>query len=224
MEDNLSLIECLQVTFSPAVRHHLFLLFSREILILDTDVMQAVGSIFLERSFSPFVHFNLCRHRDALYCLHENGSVSFRVRSPVEFPNNTALKQEDFRVDTSIYYDTHCISEPFRISKSCVPYTLAMCPTSETKVGILTSDGKVMFWSCIFEKVGRYGQHLEEGEQTTPLTLLSALPSGASGEELNVGEESEGLTLSSNIAPHWFTPPEGRYCYCTCTCLLIDKL
>ena len=206
-EEVLLLGDCHQVGFSPSVRHHLLLLFPREILVLDTEIMQAVGSIFLERGYPPFVQMCLCKQRDALYCLHENGSVSFRVRTPVEFPRNGTLQQEDFRHQISVTYDTHCHTESFRISKLCVPYSMTLCPTTETKAAILTSDGKIMFWEGLFERVGVYGQG-EEGDVATPLTLLSALPDG---DGYRKGEGSEGVTLSRNIAPHWFAPADSKY-------------
>ena len=168
--------------------------------------MQAVGSIFLERNYSPFARMCLCKQRDAVYCLHENGCVSFRVRSPVEFPQNPILNNDEFRNTVSVAYDTHCHSEPFRISKMCVPYAIAMCPITEMRVGILTSDGKVMFWESLFERVGQYGDQ-QMNQEMTPLTLLSALPNG---DGFNIGEGSDGLTLSHNIAPHWFTPTDSK--------------
>ncbi len=108
--------------------------------------MQAIGSIYLERNYSPFARMCLCKQRDAIYCLHENGSVSFRVRSPIELPVVAVLNNDDFRTDINISYDTHCHSEPFRISKMCIPYAIALCPATEMRVGILTSDGRIMFW------------------------------------------------------------------------------
>ena len=212
-EDTLTLVDCLQIAFSPAVRHHLFLLYPREILIIDAEIMQAVGSIFLERNATPFVNLRLCQQRDALYCLHENGSITLRIRSPIEFPKNTILSSADFREYVDVSYDLHCQSEPFRISKSCVPYCLALCPTSELQAAILTSDGRVMFWQVMFEKVGLFGERLEEGSKGTyPLTLISALPNTNGDLEVDgstLGMDSGRLSLAYSIAPHWFVPPEG---------------
>lgn len=216
-EDTLTLVDCLQISFSPAVRHHLFLLYPREILIIDAEIMQAVGSIFLERNATPFVNFRLCQQRDALYCLHENGSITLRIRSPIEFPKNTILSPADFREYVDVSYDLHCQSEPFRISKSCVPYCLALCPTSELQAAILTSDGRVMFWHVMFEKVGLFGERLEEGSKGTyPLTLISALPNTNGDLEVDgstLGMDSGRLSLAYSIAPHWFVPPEGPQMY-----------
>ena len=214
----MTLVDCLQLCFSPTVQGHLLLLYSREILIIDIEIMQAVGSVFLERASAPFIQMFPCQQRDALYCLHENGSVSFRVRQPVEFPEYATLSPSDFREIIDVNYDLHYLTESLRISKTVKPYGLAVCPYSELQVAILTSEGKIMFWETSFEKMGVYGERLQEdfsGGQ--PVTLISALPSNSSEEGGGVmGEESKGLTLSQSIAPHWFTPPEGELIVTNC--------
>ena len=53
-EDTVALNECLQLTYHQACRHHLILLYSREILILDLEINQTVGIIPMERTGSPF--------------------------------------------------------------------------------------------------------------------------------------------------------------------------
>ena len=174
--------------------------------------MQAVGSVFLERASAPFIQMFPCQQRDALYCLHENGSVSFRVRQPVEFPEYATLSTSDFRQIIDVNYDLHYFSESLRISKSIKPYALTVCPYSELQVAILTSEGKMMFWETSFEKIRVYGERLpEDFNGVQPITLISALPSNSSEKGGGVmGEESKGLTLSQSIAPHWFIPPDGE--------------
>ena len=54
-EENVALNECLQLVFHQACRHHLILLYPREILILDLDINQTVGIIPMERTGSPFM-------------------------------------------------------------------------------------------------------------------------------------------------------------------------
>lgn len=54
-EDSVALNECLQLIFHQACRHHLVLLYPREILVLDLDINQTVGIIPMERTGSPFV-------------------------------------------------------------------------------------------------------------------------------------------------------------------------
>lgn len=53
-EEAVTLNECLQLCFHRSCRHHLMLLYPREMLILDLEINQTVGIIALDRSSSPF--------------------------------------------------------------------------------------------------------------------------------------------------------------------------
>ena len=53
-EEAVTLNECLQVCFHRSCRHHLILLYPREMLILDLEINQTVGLIALDRSSSSF--------------------------------------------------------------------------------------------------------------------------------------------------------------------------
>ena len=80
-----------KVLFNRAVRNHLFLVYPREIYIVDLEIGQTVGCIGgsnfgnlvgerLSNSLTPIFHVHTCSQRDALYILHENGTISFRTR------------------------------------------------------------------------------------------------------------------------------------------------
>lgn len=168
-----------------------------------------MGSIYLERVSAPFLQMFPCQQRDALYCLHENGSVSFRVRQPVEFPQTSTLTMADFRELIDVTYDLYYLTEPQRISKNIRPLTFTVCPSTELQFTILTSEGKLLFWDMGFECVGVYDGGKGEGGSGAPLSLVSALPVGI-GEERGMGSQCEGLTLSGSIAPHWFNPSDGE--------------
>lgn len=172
--------------------------------------MQAVGSIYLDRISTSFVQMYPCQQRDALYCLHENGSISFRIRQPFEFPQNQTLTTLDFREFIDVVYDLHYQTEPQRISKTVKPYSFAVCPSTELKVAVLTSEGKILFWETTFENVGIHGERIIEEDGVQPLTLISALPAKTE-EERVIGEISTGLRLSDSISPHWFTPIDGKF-------------
>lgn len=53
-EESVSLNECLQLSFHRSCRHHILLLYTREILILDLQINQTVGIIAIDRASSPF--------------------------------------------------------------------------------------------------------------------------------------------------------------------------
>ncbi len=65
-EENLPLTDCLQIVFSRSNRHHLFVVYPREIVIMDVEIRQAVGSVVSERNTSAFVQVQSvegsCRH------------------------------------------------------------------------------------------------------------------------------------------------------------------
>lgn len=54
VEESVNLNECIQLVYHQACRHHLILLYPRELLILDLEINQTVGTIPMERTGSPF--------------------------------------------------------------------------------------------------------------------------------------------------------------------------
>ena len=146
------LADCLQIAFSRSYRHHLFIVYPREIVIMDIEIKQAVGSIHLERNNSAFHHVMPCSQRDVLYCLHENGCVSIRVQQSVQLPHKVPTSPLESQVK-GIQYDLHCHSEPLRISKTCQVYAGAFCRLTEKRVAVLTSEGRILFWDVEFEQV-----------------------------------------------------------------------
>jgi hypothetical protein len=53
-EESIALNECIQLCFHQSCRHHILLVYLREILILDLEINQTVGIIALDRTGSPF--------------------------------------------------------------------------------------------------------------------------------------------------------------------------
>lgn len=185
---------------------------------MDTDTKQMVGVVPAERNSSPFQQILLCRQRDVLYCLHENGCVSMRMQQPVVLPTSVPTSPGGALGHQEVCYDLHGHSETLRISKTCQVYAGALCPASETRVAVLTSEGRVLFWEVEFQHVGTYGQDLTEDDAIP--TMLTAHPVKGVGlvdlggeEDEGVGglTESRGLSLSDIIAPHWFLPPDGEF-------------
>ena len=100
----------------------------------------------------------------------------------------------------------------------------------------MTSEGRILLWDVEFEQVkhvihcnfkilvhfppslpllqvGLHGQ--EFPDDTTPPTLLSACPVEPGLVDLPVEgggdrQPTDKLTLRDTIAPHWFSPPEGK--------------
>ena len=215
-EESISLADCLQVAFSRSYRHHIFVVYAREIVIMDIETKQEVGSISLERNSSPFLQIMPCKQRNVLYCLHENGCVSVRVQQSLQFPDSIPVSPLE-SAPRGVSYELHCHSEPLRISKNCNVYAGAFCPTTERRISVLTSEGKILLLDLEFVRVGIYGQELTEENSST---LLTALPLKRGMAELvDTGRDDEGygdrdgigLTLEDTIAPHWFLPSESMY-------------
>ena len=58
-----------------------------------------------------------------------------------------------------VRYELHGHSEPLRISKTCQVYAGGVCPTSEKRVAVMTSEGRILFWDVDFEQVSVKIQH-----------------------------------------------------------------
>ena len=146
------LTDCRQIVFSQSYRHHLFVVYPREVLILDIENKLTMGSIVIERNAAALLQIMPSRQRDILYCLHENGCVSVRIQQSLQLPQSVPVSPLDSQYQ-GFQYDLHCHSEALRISKTCHVYAGAVCPTSERRVAVLTSEGKILLWDVEFEQV-----------------------------------------------------------------------
>ncbi|XP_059139612.1 WD repeat-containing protein 11-like [Physella acuta] len=151
-EESVTLNECLQLCFHRSCRHHLMLLYPREMLILDLEINQTVGIIALDRSSSSFTKVIACWQRDVLMCVHENGSVSVRVRRRNNSVNTPAPEGHGAFDDTptqlsmEVAYDLRCQSDPLRVTRHNKLYCSSLCPVSEKVISLIMSDSRVMFW------------------------------------------------------------------------------
>ena len=172
-EESVTQVDCRQITFSPAHKHHLLIVYPREVVVMDMEIRQAIGSLSLERNTSPLLRLMPCRHRNALFCLHENGSVSLRFHQntplPPSLPTTSSLEphvQVHIRPLSlllylslpspqvpSVSYTLCCSSEPLRISKLCTVFSGALCISTEKRVAVMTSEGRILIWDVEFEQV-----------------------------------------------------------------------
>ncbi|UYV81446.1 WDR11 [Cordylochernes scorpioides] len=136
-EEVVALNECLQLIYHRSYRHHLLLVYPREVLVLDLEIYQTVGIV---TTTSPLQSVLTTSQRDSLLCLHENGSVSFRLRShhPPAAENTKGLA-------TEVTYDSHCQSDSFRLTKNSRVVGMSISPVQETTVALLVSDGRLVF-------------------------------------------------------------------------------
>uniref|UniRef100_A0A4W3H4F0 WD repeat-containing protein 11 n=1 Tax=Callorhinchus milii TaxID=7868 RepID=A0A4W3H4F0_CALMI len=145
--DSVTLNDCLQLSYLASKRNHMLLLYPREILILDLEVNQTVGIVAIERTGVPFLQVIPCRQRDALFCLHENGCITLRVRR--SNCNLLALPSEEPDPDQPVQeltYDLRCQCDAIRITKTVRPFGMVCCPVNENSAALIVSDGRVMMW------------------------------------------------------------------------------
>ncbi|XP_041477434.1 WD repeat-containing protein 11-like [Lytechinus variegatus] len=159
--DSQGVSECLQLSYMRSRRNHLLLLYAREILILDLAIYQTVSVIPMERSGSPFQQVFPCRQRDVLMCLHDNGSISVRVRrrlvttspgaptTPSDQYHGTPSGGEMILEGQDMTYDLRCQSDPLRVTKHMRTFGLACSPVSESHSALMLSDGRILFWSLM---------------------------------------------------------------------------
>ncbi|KAL4232352.1 WD repeat-containing protein 11 [Mactra antiquata] len=151
-DENIALNECIQLLYLRSCRHHLVLVYSREILILDLEINQTVGIIPAERTGSPFMEILPMQQRDVLYCLHENGSITCRVRRKTNVrasppPEGTGAFDDSGQTSSmDVMYDLRCQSDSIRMTRHCRVSGVMYSPVSESRLAIVLSDSRVIFW------------------------------------------------------------------------------
>ncbi|XP_037068815.1 WD repeat-containing protein 11-like [Pollicipes pollicipes] len=78
-ETGASLQDCLQMCYHRARRHLLLLLYGRELLLLDLQLLQAVATVPADKSGSPFTQVLSCCRSDALFTVCESGAATLRA-------------------------------------------------------------------------------------------------------------------------------------------------
>ncbi|KAK1333326.1 hypothetical protein QTO34_005709 [Cnephaeus nilssonii] len=142
----ITLNDCLQLAYLPSKRNHMLLLYPREILILDLEVNQTVGVIAIERTGVPFLQVIPCFQRDGLFCLHENGCITLRVRRSYNSIFTTSNEEPDADPVQELTYDLRSQCDAIRVTKTVRPFSMVCCPVNENAAALVVSDGRVMIW------------------------------------------------------------------------------
>jgi len=190
--------ECLQLVYHRACRQHLILVYPREILVIDLDIGQTVCVVLAERTGSLFSHIVPLRECDALLCVHESGGMSLRVRrrSDVARANgmlSPASESDDAGID--VVYENRCHSESLRITKHNRVFGAAVCPVTERRAALLTSDGRILFWEVNF--TNGLSHKLPASPSDLPKSMLS---SSNHGLNLDTAPQSPVLTLTDLVS------------------------
>ena len=154
------------------------MLFPREILILDLEFGQAVGSFTVDVNSPSFLQIIPCKYRDAFFCLHDNGSITFKLRRPPEsIPYNQSDSLVSSKFPPDIFYDAKCHSDVFRLSRLCRIMCFSVCPRSEKEVSLVLSDGRLLFWEIASEPQVKTLDYTTEEDSS--LCLAEMIPSSA---------------------------------------------
>lgn len=197
--------DCLQIAYSPTNKGHFLLVFPREILILDSEFGQASGSFTVEKNSPSFVQIFPCKYRDAFFCLHDNGSITLKLRRPPgSIPYNQNEAHVSRRFPPDIFYDAKCHSDVFRLSRLCRIMGFSICPKNEREVSLVLSDGRVLFWELVCEpKVktisGIDGEYmLSLADMIPPLVQFH----GSTGQKNQRKMKFQLIGMYRGVAPH----------------------
>ena len=144
--ESVTLNDCLQLSYLPSKRNYMLLLYPREILILDLEVNQTVGVIAIERTGVPFLQVIPCFQRDGLFCLHENGCITLRVRRSNYSATGIPNEEPDPDPVQELVYDLRSQCDAIRVTKTVRPFSMVCCPVNENSAALIVSDGRVMIW------------------------------------------------------------------------------
>ncbi|KAH0623694.1 hypothetical protein JD844_006753 [Phrynosoma platyrhinos] len=144
--ESVTLNDCLQLSYLPSKRNYMLLLYPREILILDLEVNQTVGVIAIERTGVPFLQVISCFQRDGLFCLHENGCITLRIRRSANSLSVTPNEDPDPDHIHELVYDLRSQCDAIRVTKTVRPFSMVCCPVNENSAALIVSDGRIMIW------------------------------------------------------------------------------
>ncbi|XP_078500058.1 WD repeat-containing protein 11 isoform X1 [Lissotriton helveticus] len=203
--ESVTLNDCLQLSYLPSRRNHMLLLYPREILILDLEVNQTVGVVAIERTGVPFIQVMPCFQRDAMFCLHENGCITFRVSRSSGGMAGPTSEDPDPDPIQELTYDLRCQCDAIRVTKTVRPFSLACCPVSENSVALMISDGRVMIWELKSSIMGRNNRtgNASASPLFSPVSFCG-IPIGSSQNRL------PDLSLDSMIAGQSMQAGDGH--------------
>ncbi|XP_053245007.1 WD repeat-containing protein 11 [Podarcis raffonei] len=207
--ESVTLNDCLQLSYLPSKRNYMLLLYPREILILDLEVNQTVGVIAIERTGVPFLQVIPCFQRDGLFCLHENGCITLRVRRSVGCITSTLNEDPEPDPIQELVYDLRSQCDAIRVTKTVRPFTMVCCPVNENSAALIVSDGRVMIWELKSTISGR--SQRTSNSTASPLyspVSFCGIPVGASQNKL------PDLSLDNMIGQGTLSTEEQQKSYC----------
>jgi len=155
--------DCIFAMFHPGIPGQVVLGYSKEVIIVDMELGQAVGQINFDRSNSSLVSICASNQKPVLYLLHESGTVSVWslkdglnvAATPITTPltgmvssfSLSSMSNYQSTTDTPLLefsYECLTVSDHIRLGKNCQVSGLAICPSTQTGVATMASDGRLM--------------------------------------------------------------------------------
>jgi len=175
--------DCFAAVFHPGVKNQVVLAYSKEVLLVDTELGQTVGQINVDRSNSPLAGMEVARQKPVIFLLHESGSVSVwslkngltvastpimmsKSQSLLSFASTPASAIAPMDGLLEVSYESVTVSEHVRLGKNCRVLGLALKPSTEAEVSFLTTDGRIFFLNL---------GHSNSSSTSLPIATLSSL-------------------------------------------------
>lgn len=174
---------CIQLVHHRSVRNQIFIVFSRDIYLVDLSIETIISVIPIERNCSRIVKIFPCSQRNAFYVVHDTGNVSFRLYQKKMMHDRTSLKvggvggadsfvagnSDDISLKNgasgppdmsnatasflNVGYINLCQSDPIRLTKKNRIYGYTMCSFNEARLAFLLSTGRLVVKSLISQKM-----------------------------------------------------------------------
>lgn len=92
-----SLNDCIHILFHPINRHLILIVYPREILIFDLQILQTVGTITCEKNSAAF--YKVCSSRQSISCNHSIEFRSMLVTGEIRLYVFMKVEQSVFEID-----------------------------------------------------------------------------------------------------------------------------
>lgn len=92
-----SLNDCIHILFHPINRHLILIVYPREILIFDLQILQTVGTITCEKNSAAF--YKVCSSRQSISCNHSIEFRSMLVTGEIRLYVFMKVEQSVFGID-----------------------------------------------------------------------------------------------------------------------------
>eukprot|EP00002_Diphylleia_rotans_P020052 TRINITY_DN3886_c0_g1_i4.p1 TRINITY_DN3886_c0_g1~~TRINITY_DN3886_c0_g1_i4.p1 ORF type:complete len:1239 (+),score=189.29 TRINITY_DN3886_c0_g1_i4:1280-4996(+) len=158
--------DLMQLKYSPHFKDIIYMVLSREVLIFDLRIQQAIGNIVLDRARGMFTFILTCPTlSEFIFFLHDDGLISaWRTRNKNSFQYDYITSSDYYKVGKQVLPKSATLGMPPMIGISSSPF-------SETSFALLSNDGRIHIvkFSEFTPDLSRYTDHKSEPFDTASL-------------------------------------------------------